>query len=57
MTVIVNVLGVPAHPLSIGVTVILAIAGIVSLFTAMKGDKFPVPVAGKPIEGLSLVHE
>ena len=53
----VNVSDAPIHPLSDGVTVILATTGIVSIFTAINGDKFPVPVAGKPIAELSLVHE
>jgi hypothetical protein len=40
----------------LGVTVIVAVTGEVPEFTALK-EIFPLPVAPKPIEGVSLVQE
>ena len=56
LTVIVNVLAVPEHPLATGVTTILAIMGVVPLLTAVNEAIVPVPLAASPIPGLSLVQ-
>lgn len=55
-TVIVKVSGIPVHPLAVGVTVIVAITGVVPVFVAGKEGIFPVPLAARPIDGVSLVH-
>ena len=59
-TVIVNVAGDPMQvvpPLvKEGVTVIVAVTADELLFTAVKEGIFPVPLAAKPIEGVSLVQ-
>lgn len=55
-TVIVNVIGVPAQPFAVGVTVIVAVIVAPVLFTAVKAGKFPVPFAAKPILVAVLVH-
>ena len=54
-TVILKVMGVPVQPLRLGVTVILAI-WVVLLLVIVK-FKLPVPLAARPIEVLSFVHE
>jgi len=55
-TVIVNVLGVPGHPFTVGVTVIVALAGAEPVFTAVKPGVLPVPDAASPIDGFEFVH-
>jgi hypothetical protein len=55
-TVIVNVLGVPGQPPADGVTVIVAVTGVLVELTALNGAIFPVPLAGKPIDVLLLVQ-
>ena len=52
----VNVRGVPAHPPATGVTVIVATTGVVPVLTALNGRIFPVPLAGRPMEGVSFVQ-
>ena len=49
LTVIVKVVGVPGHPFSIGVTVIVAIKGAPVEFVAVKALIVPVPLAASPI--------
>ena len=39
-----------------GVTVTVAITGAVVVFVALKDAMFPVPLASKFIEGVSLLH-
>ena len=57
-TVIVNVVGVPWHPLAVGVTVIVAVMGeFVELVVVKEGtDEGPVPLAASPIAVLSFVQ-
>lgn len=55
-TVMVYETGVPAQPLAVGVTVIVATTGVVLVLTAANEAIGPDPDAGIPIEGLSLVH-
>ena len=52
----VNVNGVPAQPLAVGVTVIVAITGVVVRFVAVNEGILPVPLALKPIVGSLFVH-
>ena len=60
LIVIVNVLEGPVQlvtPLvKVGVTVIVAIIGLVVSFTGVKTAIFPVPEAPKPILGVSFVQ-
>ena len=44
----VNVVGVPVHPLAVGVTVMLAVVGDVVELVAVNGPIFPLPVVPKP---------
>ena len=55
-TVIVNVCGVPVHPLTVGVTVIVATTGVVPAFTALNAAMFPLPDAANPIDVVVLVQ-
>jgi hypothetical protein len=55
-TVIVNVCGVPGHPAADGVTVIVAVIGVLVVLTAVKAGIFPLPLATKPIEVLLFVQ-
>lgn len=59
-TVIVNVCGAPVHvtePLvKLGVTVMVAVTGVVPVFVAVKEAMFPVPVAGSPMPVAELVQ-
>lgn len=59
-TVMVNVTGVPVHTvpplLYSGVTVISATTGELLVLTAENTGISPVPEAGRPIEGVLLVH-
>ena len=56
----VNVLLIPVQltpPLmKVGVTVIVAVTGVVPLFTAVKEGILPVPLAARPIAGVLLVQ-
>jgi hypothetical protein len=56
LTVIVKLLGSPVQLLYFGVTVIVAVIGFEVLFEGVKAAIFPVPVAGKLIEGLVLAQ-
>jgi hypothetical protein len=55
-TVIVNVLGVPVQVRRVGVTVMVAVTGMIPVLTGKKERIFPVPLAGIPIEGLLFVQ-
>jgi hypothetical protein len=59
-TVILNVFASPGHvvpPLELnGVTVIVAVIGLLVLLTAVKQGIFPVPLAPNPILVLLFVH-
>ena len=48
----VNVTGVPLHPFADGVTVIVAVTGVVPILVAVNTGIFPVPFAPSPIEVL-----
>jgi len=48
--------GVPAHPLMDGVTVMVAVIGVVPVLVAVKPGIFPLPLAGKPMPVFELVH-
>ena len=52
----VKVCAVPVQPLATGVTVMVATTGVVPEFTALKASILPVPLAAKPMEGVSLVQ-
>ena len=52
----VKVVGVPAQPLAVGVTVIVATTGVVPVLVAVKDAILPVPLAPSPIVGSLLVH-
>ena len=56
LTVIINVSGVPGTLLIYGVTVIVAIAGMVPVLVAVNDGRFPVPLAPNPIDVLLLVQ-
>ena len=60
LTVMVNVLGVPVHvtPALVkrGVTVMVAVMGVLPVLVAGKAAMFPVPLAASPIAGLLLVQ-
>ena len=61
MTVIVKVVGEPLQPtepfVKRGVTVIVAVTGEIPVLTAVKLAMSPVPLAPRPIEGVSFVHK
>lgn len=61
LTVIVNVFAGPVQSISPllykGVTVIVAVTGMIPPFTALNKAMFPVPDAARLIEGSLLVHE
>jgi len=57
-TVIVKLMGVPGHPLSDGVTIIVPVIFAPVLFAgAFQLGIFPVPLVAKPIAALEFVHE
>ena len=56
LTVTVKLCGVPVQPLAEGVTVIVAVTGIVLLFTAVKSAMLPVPLPVRPIDVSLLVQ-
>lgn len=55
-TVIIKLCEGPLQPFADGEIVMSAVAGTVPVFIATKDAIFPVPLAGKPIEGLSFVQ-
>ena len=56
LTVIVNVFDVPGHSVVTGVTVMVAICGILVVFVTAKELISPTPVDAKPMAELELVH-
>ena len=56
-TVMVNIMGVPLQfvPFN-GVTVIVAVIGLLVLFIALNEGILPVPLAAKPMPGVSLTQ-
>lgn len=54
--VIVNVSDAPLQPFKFGVTVMLAITGLVPLLIAVKGEISPTPFAPNPIVGSLFVQ-
>ena len=56
LTVMLKLLALPAQPLATGVTVILAVTGTPLILLAMKEGILPVPLAERPMDGLSFVH-
>ena len=56
-TVIVKIDAVPAQPLTVGVTVIVAVMGAVLVLVAVKLGMLPVSLAANPIVGLVFVQE
>ena len=56
LTVMVNDMGVPVHPLADGVTVMVATTGTVPVLMAVNDPILPVPLEARPIEGLSLLQ-
>ena len=53
---ILNVLGVPGQPFTVGVTEMLATIGVVPLLIAVNAGISPTPLAPIPILGLSFVQ-
>ncbi len=53
----VKVIGVPVHPLALGVTVIVATTGVVPVLVATNDGISPEPLAARPIEGSLFVQE
>ena len=45
------------QPITVDVTVIVAVMGVVVVFVTVKPGISPVPLAAKPIVGSELVHE
>ena len=56
LIVIVYVIGDPAHPAVVGVTVIVAVIGAFVVFVAVKEGTEPDPLAANPIEGVLFVQ-
>lgn len=56
LTVIVNVLDVPEHPLYTGVTVIVAVTGVLPVLLAVNDPMLPVPLAARPIDAVLFVQ-
>jgi hypothetical protein len=56
LTVIVNVCGVPGHPLAVGVTVIVDVTAVVPVLMALKAAMLPLPLAASPMDVLLLVQ-
>ena len=55
-TVMVNVMGVPGQPATVGVTVMVDVTGAAPALVAVKAGMFPTPLAPKPMEALLLVQ-
>ena len=56
LTVMVSDFGTPGQPAADGVTVIVAVTGVVPKFVAVKAGIFPLPLAPKPIDALLFVQ-
>ena len=52
----VYVVGVPLHPLALGVIVIVDVIGLAVVLIALNDEIFPDPEAAKPIDGLEFVQ-
>jgi len=52
----VNVIGVPVHPLAIGVTVMVETTGVFPVFEAMNDGIFPTPLSARPMDELLFVQ-
>jgi len=48
--------GIPVQAFAVGVTVMVAVIGVVPGFKPMNAGIFPFPEAAKPIAGLLFVH-
>jgi len=55
-TVMVYVEGIPGHVFAVGVTVIVAVMGVVPGLVAVNEGTFPFPLAPRPMAVLLLVH-
>ena len=51
-----NVCAVPGQPFTVGVTVMVAVTGVVPVLIAVKAAILPVPLAASPIAGLLFVQ-
>jgi hypothetical protein len=56
LTLILNVMELPLHDVLDGTTVIVEVITVCPLLMAVNDGISPVPLAGKPIDGLSLVQ-
>lgn len=52
----VKVFGVPVQPAATGVTVMVAVTGVLPVFLTVKAGIFPQPLAAKPIDVLLFVQ-
>jgi hypothetical protein len=60
LTVMVKIIGAPSQATAAaewGITVIVAVTGLDPVLIAVKAGILPVPLAGRPIPGVSFVHE
>lgn len=48
--------GTPVHPLAVGVTVMVATTGAVTVLVAVNEGMFPVPFAESPMDGVLLTQ-
>jgi hypothetical protein len=55
-TVMVKVIGVPTHPLVVGVTVMVPDMGAVPVLAVVNEGRLPIPLAPNPILILSLAQ-
>jgi hypothetical protein len=55
-TVIVKFEAAPVQPLADGVTIITAVSGVLPPLVAVKEAMLPLPVAGRPMEAMSLAQ-
>ena len=51
-----NVSGIPTQLLTDGVTIMVAVIGLLLLLTVVKEGILPVPLAASPIDGLLFVQ-
>jgi hypothetical protein len=52
----VKLTGAPVQPLAEGVTVIVAVTGVLVLLVAVKEAMLPLPLAASPMEGVLFAH-
>ena len=55
-TVMLNTIGLPVHPLAEGVTVMVATTVATPVLVAVNDGISPLPLAARPIDGVSLIH-